>query len=570
VNPDNTVTITAYTGPGGVVDIPSTIIGLPVVSIQHCAFDPYYTGNSANVTSVAIPDSVTTIDFEAFEYCDTVTNITFGVGVTSIGSGAFTFCGGLMSITADTNNPVYSTSNGILFDKNQTTLIQCPQKVAGDYTIPDSVTSIGDDGFYECGSLTHVTIGNGVTSIGSQAFLYCSSLTSVAIPDGVTSLYFTFGYCSGLTNVTIGKGLTSTGSSTFQNCTGLKNVSIPSNVSSIGSEAFAGCTGLTNLIMEGNVNLIGTGAFSGCTNLPGVAIPNSVTNIGASAFNNCAHLSNVIIPGNVGSVGPNAFSSCVGLTNLTIGNGVASIGANAFSGCPRLTSASIPQSVISIGAAPFYGCTGLTAITVDASNPSYSSVDGILFDKNRTTLIQWPDARGGSYSVPNSVTNIGAGAFESCGILTNVTIDADVTRISNSAFSGCTNLTAVYFDGNAPAPASGVFAADPRFTKAIAYYLPGTSGWAATFDGIPAVLWNPHVQPGDPTLGVRTNQFGFTITGPSNLVIVVTACTNLANPVWQPIHTNTLNAFIGTNGMSYFSDPQWTNYPARFYRFRSP
>jgi hypothetical protein len=104
---------------------------------------------------------------------------------------------------------------------------------------------------------------------------------------------------------------------------------------------------------------------------------------------------------------------------------------------------------------------------------------------------------------------------------------------------------------------------------AMVYYLPGTTGWGATFDGRPTVLWNPQAQ-NDASFGVQNNQFGFNITGSSNLVIVVEACNDFANPVWQPVQTNTLNTFIGTNGTSYFSDPQWANYPARFYRFRSP
>jgi hypothetical protein len=102
------------------------------------------------------------------------------------------------------------------------------------------------------------------------------------------------------------------------------------------------------------------------------------------------------------------------------------------------------------------------------------------------------------------------------------------------------------------------------------YYLPWTTGWGTPFAGRPAVPWNPRAQTNDAGFGVRTNQFGFNITGASNLVIVVEACTDLANPAWSPVGTNTLNIFIGTNGMSYFSDPAWTNYPGRFYRFRSP
>jgi hypothetical protein len=540
------VTITAYTGPAGAVNIPGTILGLPVVSIQNWAFDPYYTGDTASVTSVTIPDSVTNIDYEAFEYCDSVTNISIGAGVIGIGSGAFTYCNGLMAITADTNNPAFTTVDGILFDKQQTTLLQCPQKVAGSYTIPDTVTNIGAQAFCECGGLSTVTIGNGVVSLGSGAFQYCTGLNSLIIPDGVTSIAAAFTYCTGLTNVTIGKGVTSIGNNAFYQCTSLMNVSIPTNVCSIGS-----------------------GAFYSCSSLPEIALPGSVTNIGANAFYDCTRLGSVTIPGNVISVGPDAFYSCAGLTNLTIGNGVTSIGASAFAGCLRLTSVLIPPSVISLGAGPFLNCRGLTAITVDAGNPSYSSVGGVLFNRNQTALIQWPDGRGGSYTIPNNVTNIAAGTFEYGAILTNVTIDAGVTNIGSGAFAGCSNLTAVYFAGNAPSAAELVFGnGETMDTRVIAYHLPGTTGWSATFSGIPTALWflpNPTILTFEPNFGVRTNNFGFTISWATNVPVVVETCTNLASPVWSPQATNTL-----TGGTSYFSDPQWTNYPERFYRVRSP
>ena len=162
-----------------------------------------------------------------------------------------------------------------------------------------------------------------------------------------------------------------------------------------------------------------------------------------------------------------------------------------------------------------------------------------------------------------TVTSIGEAAFEGDNnLLTSVTIPNSVTSIGSAAFYGCTGLLEIYFQGNSPNPTndSSVFSGDP----ATGYYLPGTTGWGSVFDGLPAVPWNPQV-PNDASFGVRTNQFGFNIAGSSNLVIVVEACTNLANPVWQVVSTNVL-----TGGLSYFSDPQWTNYSGRFYRFVSP
>ena len=122
--------------------------------------------------------------------------------------------------------------------------------------------------------------------------------------------------------------------------------------------------------------------------------------------------------------------------------------------------------------------------------------------------------------------------------------------------------------GNAPSfGGTNVFYNDTNITV---YYLPGSIGWGSTFIGVPTKLWNPQSQTGDGSFGMQTNQFGFNITGSSNLVIVVEAASNLANPIWSPVSTNTLNTFTATNGTSYFSDPQWTNYPGRFYRLRSP
>ena len=153
------------------------------------------------------------------------------------------------------------------------------------------------------------------------------------------------------------------------------------------------------------------------------------------------------------------------------------------------------------------------------------------------------------------------GAFQECGLLTSVTISTNVTSIGLFAFAHCYNLTGIYFQGNAPSLDSDIFYYDDYAT---AYYLPGTIGWSSSFGGLPTALWLPQAQTNDASFGVQTNQFGFNLTWVSDTVVVVEACTNLANPNWTPVGTNIL-----TGGSSYFSDAQWTNYPGRFYRLRS-
>jgi hypothetical protein len=491
---DGTITITGYTGPGGDVTIPDTINGLPVTGVGDSAFS-----GCASLTGVTIPGSVTSIGNWGFVDCTSLTNVTIGNGVTNIGDYAFSSC-----------------------------------------------------------SLANVTIGNCVTCIGDGAFSWCLNLASVTIPNSVTRL----------------------GDSAFLWCAGLTNVTIPNSVASIGGEAFSGCTSLTNIAVDpfnsaysslngvlfnrGQTTLVQYPLGNAATSY---AIPNSVTNIGDYAFAYCTSLTNVTIPNSVASIGDWAFDSCTKLTSVTLPSNVTRIGDAAFYWCTRLTSVTIPNSVTRIGHSAFYGCTSLTNITVDPLNSSFSSLNGVLFNKGQTSLVQYPLGNvATSYAVPGGVTSIEDGAFEGCTSLTILTIPDRVTTIGNDTFQYCTSLTALHFGGNAPSLGGpSVFNGD---TSATVYYLPGTTGWGATFGGLPTALWflpNPLILTSGPSFGVQSNAFGFIISWATNLPVVVEACTNLANHSWSPLKTNAL-----TGGWSYFRDPQWSNYPARFYRLRWP
>jgi hypothetical protein len=362
------------------------------------------------------------------------------------------------------------------------------------------------------------------------------------------------------------------------------SVSIPNSVTSIGDDAFSLCNGLTNITIPNSVTSIGAGAFHECWNLTSVNIPNSVTSIEDSAFNNCTSLTNVTIPDSVTSIGDYAFYECYDLTNVTIPDSVTSIGDGAFQ-FVSLTNVTIPNSVTNIGDGAF-AFNNLRAISVQTNNPAYSSVGGVLFDKSQTTLIEYPGGKVGSYSIPNSVTSIGVSAFVSCsltsitipnsvtsiggfygcGLLNEVVIGTGVTNIGDSAFYNCGDLTSVYFYGNAPNTGSQVFSVrqGQSLDPATAYYLPGTTGWSNTFasDGIPTALWLPQIQTTDTS--VTTNNFGFNVSWADGLSVVVEASPSLSNPVWSPVATNALSG-----GTFYFTDPQWTSYPSRFYRVRT-
>jgi len=402
--------------------------------------------------------------------------------------------------------------------------------------------------------LIPVTInGWPVTSIGTNAFAN-DRLSSVTVPGCITNIGDQAFYnCYNLTNATLCNGVTTIGSFAFQNCTLLPSITIPGTVTSIRYYAFNGCSLLTSVTIANGVTSIGQNAFAQCSSMTSVTIPNSVTSIGDYAFNGCSSLASVTIPGSVASIGYEAFAYCTSLTNVTIANGVPSnIGSFAFFECYNLTSVTIPGSVVSIGTEAFYYCTGLTNVTIANGVPSNIGSEAFYYC---TSLA--------SVTIGNGVTNIGSRAFQDCPNLIRVRIGNGVTNIEDYAFDYCISLTSVFFNGNPPAADSSVFVYDNN--NLTVYYLPSASGWTDFFATYPAVLWNPQVQTGDASFGVRTNQFGFNITGASGLTLVVEACTNLGNPLWLPVGTNTF-----TGDSSYFGDPYWTNYPSRFYRLRSP
>ncbi len=426
----------------------------------------------------------------------------------------------------------------------------------GVVTIPDTidclpVTGIGSYAFKNCASLTSAIIGNNVRSIGYQAFYSCDNLTRLTISESVTAI----------------------GGYAFYHSDNLTNIIIPNSVTTIGDYAFTYCTMTTNITIGSGVTAIGRGSFDFCRNLEAItvdALNAAYCSAEGVLFNKSqttliqypgGKTGSYTIPAGVTTIGDSAFYSCDKLTGITLPDSLTSIGSSAFRVCSSLTVITIPSSVTSIGNSAFNQCSSLAAITVDALNPIYSSVDGVLFNKNQTTLIQCPGGKTGSYTIPSGVTTIGGWAISYCTGLTSITVPESVTSIGGSGFYYCTALRGIYFKGNAPGLGTQAFTYDTLVTI---YHLPETTGWDSLFGGRPVVLWNPQVT-SDATFGVRTNQFGFSISGTSNLIVVVEACTDLANPTWVPLQTNML-----TDGSCYFSDPQSTNYPGRLYRLRSP
>ncbi len=447
VRDDGTIKITDCDGnASGALTIPSTIGGKKVTSIGYHAF---YDGSS--LTSITIPEGVTSIDSYAFDDCSSLT-----------------------SINVSENNKNYCSVDGVLFNKDKTELIQYPIKKEGtSYKIPNSVTSIGDSAFRRCKNLTSITIPEGITSIGYDAFYMCSSLTSINVSENNKN------YCSvdGVlfnkdkteliqypikkegTSYKIPNSVTSIGDSVFRCCENLTSITIPNSVTSIGQEAFWGCSSLISITIPNSVTSIGDSAFFCCENLTSITIPEGVTSIGRYAFDECSSLTSITIPNSVTSIGDGAFRRCKNLTSITIPNSVTSIGDSAFWGCSSLTNITIPEGITSIGDDAFYMCSSLTSINVSENNKNYCSVDGVLFNKDKTELIQYPIKKEGtSYKIPNSVTSIGDRIFRWCENLTSITIPNSVTSIGQEAFLGCSSLTSITIPNSVTSIEKWVFA----------------------------------------------------------------------------------------------------------------
>ncbi|MEI6580346.1 MAG: leucine-rich repeat protein, partial [Eubacteriales bacterium] len=288
---DSKVTITKYTGTGGVVNIPASLGGYPVTVIGDYAFRYCY-----GLSSVTIPNSATTVGKYSFADCTGLTSATIPTGVTIIGDFAFYFCTGITSLT-----------------------------------VPSSVITIGEYAFRDCTGLTSMAIPNSMTTIGLGAFFNCIGLTSVTIPNSVTSIGdYAFRYCSKLTSITIPNSVTAIGMDLFSDCTGLTSVNMPNSVTTIGERAFFNCTGLTSLILPSSLITIGIEAFYSCSKVTSTIIPNNVTSIGKNAFYLCNELTSVSISSRVISIGDFAFRYCTKLTTPYFFGNAPTLGAQVF------------------------------------------------------------------------------------------------------------------------------------------------------------------------------------------------------------------------------------------------
>ena len=461
--------------------------------------------NCGNLQSIEIPDNVTKIDNNTFENCSSLKSVSIGKSCTTISATAFNNATKLEKITVSADNEKYSSVDGALLNKEKTSIILYPKSKSGEFVIPDTVTSIADRAFSSCPNLTKITIGANVESVGAYAFSSCSALTDVVFKDStikkkVIGLY-AFYNCQALSNVDFGNAVTSIGSFAFMIDKSLESIEFPNSLESIGRCAFScydyGTTGsyfasnlksvkfgsglksiadyafyenralntvkftgvaltsigsesfcniaITELDLSGTDTSIDREAFYNCNSLETVKL-SGVKTIGQNAFYNCRKLTSVELSENLTTIESGAFQSCVALKNIDIPNKVTKLNDNTFSNCSSLKNVSIGSGCTSISTTAFDGTFSIDRITVSEDNKNYTVVDGVLYNKDMTTLVLYPKNRSGEFAVPDTVTTIANSAFDSSPNLTKVTIGKNVKTIGASAFGECKSLKTVIFE----------------------------------------------------------------------------------------------------------------------------
>ena len=480
------------------IDVPASIDGKKVTAIENQAF-----ANCATLESITLPESISGISKDLFKGCTSL-KIVF------LCQNTYTYDGAVPESTAEIQYAYDSSTGGMAIVKgksNGQTSIDIPETICGRKVTTINAVAFSNNNFK---NVTSFTLPQSLTAIGNGAFSGCSSLTSIVIPDSVTEIEATaFSNCTALESITLSQNIKEIRNSTFSNCTALKSIDIPSKTTSIENYVFQDCTALTTVTLHEGLTSIGNATFKNCTALKSINIPNGVTSIESSLFSKCTSLTEITLPGSVTNISYNAFSNCIALKSINISDGVTDIASEAFQNCSSLETITLPESVTYIGNYVFDGCTSLKTafLPKNIENSSYDALStealNIFYEKNNSqgditvakviakthTSIEIPDTIiGGKVTVigsnafencdnaqeiklpetvteiqseafldcsalrnidiPQSVHSIGANAFENCSAFETVLIPSGVVSMGANAFTGCTNLKAVYLPDN--------------------------------------------------------------------------------------------------------------------------
>ncbi len=497
---EDSVTINGYNGTSLNVTVPSTIHNKPVTVVSATTF------RYSNVRSVVWPASATAIPSYAFNNCEHLESVTLPSALESIGYSAFSDCSALTAIklpdtVEDIGTYAFSGCSALasvniskgMTEISEGTFLGCSSLKT--ISILGNIEYVDDDAFYGCTSLQTVNIGKGLSSLSSSALNECPSLSAIyvntansyyassggilfnkdktelirypvaksgteyAIPNTVTKIRSSaFRGNQNLTSVTIPGSVKEIGYSAFYGCTALQTMTIPASVTWLGGYAFSGCTALTSVTIGKGVPSIEYDTFYGCTALTSVTIGKGVTSIGDNAFDSCTSLTSFTLPDNVKEVDYAPFANCTSLKSFSTGNGLTNLPESMFSGCEALETVALGDNVKTIDGGAFYDCNARSGFTVSSNNSYFSAVDGVLFNKNKTALVSYPKGKTATkYTVPSTVVELYANAFNHCNNLTTVVVPDNVKKIGGYAFSNCYQLKTAKLPKQVDDMGDGVF-----------------------------------------------------------------------------------------------------------------
>ena len=437
---DEEVTISGFKPDEFVTDlvIPERIDGYPVTEIEYSAF------SETDIQTVSLPSTLTTINAYAFENCEKLKEITIPASVRTMRSYVFYGCDALKKVTFKTNK-LDTISDG--------TFSYC--KKLESIKLPSSVKRIEYCAFYHCTKLSSVTLNSKLEYIGTQAFRDDYALESIKIPASVKNIgEEAFYNCSKLKRVTFNGSKAKFDVRSFARCKALTKFKIPSVMTEIPEFAFYGCESLSSITIPSKVRILKKSCFANCEKLKSIKLPKNVYAIGDQAFQESG-LKSIKLDKSLQYIGNGAFNG-TNLSSVKLPGKVAYIGNRVFKDCDRLKSIRIPASVKGLNPGAFGGCTSLGNIQVDAGNKKYSSQNGVLFDKEKKTLLQYPvNKKSASYTVPSSVEVIRSHAFEGNRHLHALTLGAK--KIHHDAFSDMAGLKSVTMTSGVEVIADQVF-----------------------------------------------------------------------------------------------------------------
>ena len=407
------------------VDISDTVMSVGEGAFSGCI----------RMSKITLSPNITSIGSYAFTACSALTNFTVPAAVTEIGEMAFDDCEALTNIDVESGSESFASVNGVLFSKDMTQLLTYPcNKADTSYSIPAGVTTICKGAFSSCNELTAVVVPASVKTIDNYAFEWCRSLSSVTLNDGLETIGIYAFYSSSL-----------------------NEINIPSSVKRIENRAFYNCSKLVSAALPENLTYFGSRVFGSCGKLKSITIPSCVTTFTDDDIYGCSSLESInAASGNANFTSDDGVLFDKSKTTLiayppkksgetyTIPSEVTTIGSSAFKKGSVVTTINIPASVTTFVNMPFAECSTLVCFNVDEGSDNFASVDGVLYSKDKMSLLRYPANKAGeTYTIPADVTKIGREAFKYANNLTSVIIPANVASMGSSAFESCCNITAV-------------------------------------------------------------------------------------------------------------------------------